>query len=147
MEAVHLIITSKCKFNQIQLRAIFAGEHALDKIASYCKSVDIFLFHSYCLLFLLGFYMYIETSPLSFGDKAKLIFSPLRVAIGKWSCLKFYYHMYGDTINRLNVFIGNSTVFTKSGQQGNVWMYAEVTVFVQNNVSSSKAAYWSITEL
>ena len=91
--------------------------------------------------------MYIETSPLSFGDKAKLIFSPLRVAIGKWSCLKFYYHMYGDTINRLNVFIGNSTVFTKSGQQGNVWMYAEVTVFVQNNVSSSKATYWSITEL
>ena len=55
--------------------------------------------------------------------------------------------MYGATINRLNVFNGNSTMFTKSGQQGNMWMYAEVTVFVQNNVSSLKTVYWSISEL
>ncbi|XP_074619287.1 uncharacterized protein LOC141878299 isoform X2 [Acropora palmata] len=83
-----------------------------------------------------GFYMYIETSyPRSYGDKAKLLLSPPSSIIGKFSCLKFYYHMYGATINRLNVFNGNSTVFTKSGQQGNMWMYAEVTVFVQNNIT------------
>ena len=92
--------------------------------------------------------MYIETSyPRSYGDKAKLLLSPPSSIIGKFSCLKFYYHMYGATINRLNVFNGNSTVFTKSGQQGNMWMYAEVTVFVQNNVSSLKTVYWSISEL
>ena len=91
--------------------------------------------------------MYTETSPRLFGDKAKLIFSPPSVAIGKWSCLKFYYHMYGATINRLNVFNGNCTVFTKLGDQGNMWMYAEVTVFVQYNVSSLKTVHWSITEL
>ncbi|XP_015751521.1 PREDICTED: uncharacterized protein LOC107331445 [Acropora digitifera] len=82
-----------------------------------------------------GFYMYIETSfPRSYGDKAKLLFSPPSAVIGNFSCLRFYYHMYGATINQLNVINGNSTVFTKSGQQGNMWMYAEVTVFVQNNI-------------
>ena len=80
--------------------------------------------------------MYIETSFQFFGDKARLIFSPPRVAIGKRSCFKFYYHMYGATINRLNVFNGNTNVFTQSGQQGNRWLYAEVTVKVQNTVSS-----------
>ena len=81
--------------------------------------------------------MFIETSsPRSYGDKAKLLFSPPRSVIGKFSCLKFYYHMYGTSINRLNVFNGNSNVFTKSGQQGNRWLYAEVTVNVQNTVSS-----------
>ena len=91
--------------------------------------------------------MYTETSRVSFGDKARLIFSPPSVAIGKLSCLKFYYHMYGATINRLNVFNGNCTVFTKLGHQGNMWMYTEVTLFVQNSVSTLKTAYWSITEL
>ena len=92
--------------------------------------------------------MYIETSsPRSYGDKAKLLFSPPSSVIGKIFCLKFYYHMYGATINRLNVFNGNSTVFTNLGQQGNMWKYAEVTVFVQNNVSSLKTVYWSISEL
>ena len=81
--------------------------------------------------------MYIETSsPRSYGDKAILSFSPPGLIIGKLSCLKFYYHMYGATINRLNVFNGYSIAFTKSGQQGNRWRYAEVTVFVQNSVSS-----------
>ena len=79
--------------------------------------------------------MYIETWPQSYGDKAKLLFSPPNSVIGAMSCLKFYYHMYGATINRLNVFNGNSIVFTRSGQQGNRWLYAEVTVFLQNTVS------------
>ena len=89
--------------------------------------------------------MYIEVSPQKAGDYAKLVFSPPSVAIGKWSCLKFYYHMYGRDIIRLNVFSSNCIVFTKSGQQGNMWLYAEMDVFVQNNVSSLKTAQWSIT--
>ena len=81
--------------------------------------------------------MYIETSsPRSYGDKAILSFSPPGLLIGKLSCLKFYYHMYGATINRLNVFNGYSIAFTKSGQQGNRWLNAEITVLVQNTVSS-----------
>ncbi|XP_015774187.1 PREDICTED: uncharacterized protein LOC107352362 [Acropora digitifera] len=82
-----------------------------------------------------GFYMYIETWPRSYGDKAKLLFSPPNSVIGAMSCLKFYYHMYGATINRLNVFNGNSIVFTRSGQQGNRWLYTEVTIFVKNTIT------------
>ena len=81
--------------------------------------------------------MYIETSsPRSYGDKAILSLSPPELLIGRVSCLKFYYHMYGATINRLNVFNGYSNVFTRSGQQGNRWLNAEMTVVVQNTVSS-----------
>ena len=79
--------------------------------------------------------MYIETTTRSYGDNANLLFSPRSSVIGTMSCLKFYYHMYGSTVNRLNVFNGHSIVFTKSGQQGNRWLYAEVTVIVQNTVS------------
>ena len=80
--------------------------------------------------------MYIETSwPRSNGDKARLLFSPPSWVIGNFSCLKFYYHMYGSSINHLNVFNGNTNVFTKSGQQGNRWLFAEVTINVQNIVS------------
>ena len=93
----------------------------------------------------LGSYIYMEASYRRSGYHAKLIFSPPSVAIGKWSCLKFYYHMYGIAIIRLNVFNRNRVVFTKSGDQGNMWLYAEVVVFVQNNVSSLKTAQRSIT--
>ncbi|XP_074632031.1 MAM and fibronectin type III domain-containing protein 1-like isoform X2 [Acropora palmata] len=83
-----------------------------------------------------GFYMSIQTSsPRSHGNKAKLLFSPRRSEVGKLSCLKFYYHMYGAAINRLNVYNGNRMVFTKYQQQGDRWLYAEMTVFVQNTVA------------
>ena len=91
--------------------------------------------------------MYIEVSYQRAGNHAKLIFSPPSLAIGKFSCLKFYYHRYGAEVIRLNVFNGNCVVFTNSGEQGNMWMYAEVAVFVQNNVSSLKTAQLSITKL
>ena len=79
--------------------------------------------------------MYISAWYRSYGSKAKLLFSPPNSVIGTISCLKFYYHMNGATINRLNVFNGNSIVFTRSGQQGNRWLYAEVALFLQNTVS------------
>ena len=93
----------------------------------YCALLLIFL--------LLGFYMYIGTTGRSYGDKAKLLFSPPSSVIGTMCCLKFYYHMYGSTINRLDVFNGHSIVFTRSGQQGNRWLYAAVTIPVENTVS------------
>ena len=79
--------------------------------------------------------MYIETSPRSYGDNAKLEFSVPSYEVGKLSCLRFYYHMYGATINTLNVYNGNSIVFTKSGQQGYQWLKAKLAFTLQNNVS------------
>ena len=80
--------------------------------------------------------MYIETSfPRQHGDNAKLEYSVSSSDAGKLSCLKFYYHMHGHTINTLNVSSGNTTVFKKSGDQGNEWFKAKITVTLQNKVS------------
>lgn len=78
--------------------------------------------------------MYIETSsPRVAGDNAKLTFY---VPGNKQPyCLKFYYHMYGDTIGTLNVFSGNMVVFTESGNQYNLWLKAERTIYLDYSVS------------
>lgn len=80
--------------------------------------------------------MYIETSPCQYGENAKLEYSVSSFDIEKLSCLRFYYHMYGDTINTLNVYNGNTEVFTESGNQGNIWLFAKVTTTLQSKVSS-----------
>lgn len=83
--------------------------------------------------------MYIETSsPRSHGDSAELEFSVSSTDIGKLSCLSFYYHMYGDTINTLTVYNGNDTVFNQSGNQGNAWLKAKITLTLRRNVSNYK---------
>ena len=81
-----------------------------------------------------GYYMYIETSyPRVAGDNAKLTFY---VSGNKQlSCLKFYYHMYGDTMGTLTVFSGNLVVFSESGNQYNVWLKAERTIYLDYSVS------------
>ena len=67
--------------------------------------------------------MYIEaSSPRQPGDNAKLVIERLVRGI---VCLKFFYHMYGSHMGTLNVFSGNKTIFTKSGDQGNVWKRVE----------------------
>ena len=69
--------------------------------------------------------MYIETSSHVKGDNAKLN-SPLLKFSGDM-CLKFFYHMYGATVERLNVIInGTKTVFSASGNKGNRWHEARI---------------------
>ena len=77
--------------------------------------------------FFIGSYMYIETSsPRVAGDNAKLELSVS--ANGELSCLEFYYHMYGGTMGTLNVFSGGAIVFNVSGNHGNHWIKAEITI-------------------
>ena len=71
--------------------------------------------------------MYIETSsPRAQGDNAELVKSGLSFSTKK--CLSFYYHMYGDSMGTLNVYVGQKKIFTKSGNQGNQWHLAKVDV-------------------
>lgn len=78
--------------------------------------------------------MYIEaSSPRREGDNAKLVLS--LPGNGKLGCLSFYYHMYGENMGTLNVFIGNMKVFTESGDHGNTWIKADRTIVLGNNVS------------
>ena len=71
--------------------------------------------------------MYIETSsPRQPGDNAKLNTPDLQ--FGGNMCLKFYYHMYGASMGKLNVIINRNNVFTASGNKGNLWLKATVDV-------------------
>lgn len=77
--------------------------------------------------------MYIEASPQFAGDNAKLELSVS--GNGEVSCLKFYYHMYGDTMGTLTVFSGNTVVFNISGDHGNNWRKAEINIYLTKTVS------------
>ena len=78
--------------------------------------------------------MYIETSsPRVAGDNAKLEFSV--PGNGGLSCLEFYYHMYGDNMGTLTVFSGSGVVFNASGNHGNTWIQAEITIYFNGIVS------------
>ena len=81
--------------------------------------------------------MYIETSfPRVAGDNAKLEFSVPRN--GGLSCLEFYYHMYGDTMGTLTVFSGSAVVFNASGNHGNTWIQADITIHLDSIVSFNR---------
>ena len=53
--------------------------------------------------------MYVEASTQTKGDKARLISSEFPSS-GPQCQMEFYYHMYGDTIGRLNVKLNNQTL-------------------------------------
>ena len=72
--------------------------------------------------------MYIETSsPRQRGDFAVLS-SPEYPFRGR-TCVAFYYHMYGTTIGSLTVTLNGRTLFSRSGNQGNAWLKAQVNTF------------------
>ena len=83
--------------------------------------------------------MYIEATPQSYGDNAKLQLSVPRS--NSSSCLTFYYHMYGSDMGTLNVFSGNDTIFTQSGDQGNYWRKVTRTVHWSDVVSLHVLVY------
>lgn len=81
----------------------------------------------------IGKYMYIDVSNQSPGDNAELQLAVSRS--NSSSCLTFYYHMYGSNMGTLNVFNGNVTIFTKSGNQGNLWRKGTRTVHLSDVVN------------
>jgi len=89
-----------------------------------------------------GWYMYIETSsPRVAGDTAILESSCIDLSSGGTANLSFWYHMYGATIGTLRVDVSDdcatwATVWSLSGNQGNVWSPADVdlTAFAGGNI-------------
>ncbi|XP_066300036.1 MAM and LDL-receptor class A domain-containing protein 1-like [Branchiostoma lanceolatum] len=77
-----------------------------------------------------GHYFYVEaSSPRQPGETAVLYSSLIPATPGR--CLEFYYHMYGNSIGTLNVYsngINGPSVWSMSGDQGNVWHQAQVSV-------------------
>ncbi|XP_078364332.1 uncharacterized protein LOC144648698 isoform X1 [Oculina patagonica] len=77
-----------------------------------------------------GKYMYVDSSTQSRGKNAKLQLAVTRS--NSSSCLTFYYHMYGSDMGTLIVFNGNVKIFTKSGNQGNLWRKGTRTVHLSD---------------
>lgn len=102
-----------------------------------------------------GFYMYTEaSSPRQTGDKARLE-SPLQQPTPGGKCLEFWYHMFGSTMGSLVVYVKNnvqkSQIWKKSGNQGNLWLKARVTLKsagnfkVRNTFKTSRSNLTSFT--
>ena len=71
--------------------------------------------------------MYIEASPRQLGDYAVL--SSPEYSFRGLTCVTFYYHMYGATIGNMTVTLNGRTLFSRSGNQGNAWLKAQVNTF------------------
>jgi len=82
--------------------------------------------------------MYTEASPQLAGDNAKLQLVVPRSLANSSACLTFFYHMYGSSMGTLNVFNGNITIFTASGDHGNYWTKFARTVNSSDLVSIRK---------
>jgi len=72
-----------------------------------------------------GYYFYIEASAQSTGDVARLE-SPKIQSNGNSTCMVFYYHLYGRSIDTLRVKVGDQVLWQISGEQGNSWYKATV---------------------
>ncbi|XP_033118987.1 MAM and LDL-receptor class A domain-containing protein 1-like [Anneissia japonica] len=78
-----------------------------------------------------GYYLYIETSGRSTNDTARLWTPQYSATNGL--CIKWFYHMYGRTVNTLNVYVVDSTdtvgtpVWTKKDNQGSSWLLGKVS--------------------
>ncbi len=89
-----------------------------------------------------GNYIYIETSGSGCqnGNRADLISNCLLIGADTESChLSFYYHMYGVTINTLNLDISTdeglswTTLWSLSGDQGDKWEKVFIDLGVYDN--------------
>jgi len=80
--------------------------------------------------------MYTEATPQSPGDNAKLQLAVPRS--NSTSCLTFFFHMYGSGMGTLNVFSGDTMIFTASGDHGHRWIKGTRTVNSSDVVSMPK---------
>ena len=90
----------------------------------------------FVVLFLVsGYYIYIETSsPRRPNDTARIM--SVKIPSSSQKCLQFWYHMYGLDVADLRVYIKKgsslgSPLWTRSGDQGNLWRHATVSVTSQ----------------
>ncbi|XP_020615551.1 meprin A subunit beta-like [Orbicella faveolata] len=73
-----------------------------------------------------GYYVYIEaSSPREPGDSAKI---SRMVSLSGESCLRFYYHMYGNNMGTLKVKLSGQVIFNKSEDQGDKWHMKQISL-------------------
>jgi len=72
------------------------------------------------------YYLYIEASRKRNGDNA--ILTTTTGKLGSDAYLKFDYHMYGRYIGKFQVRVGGAVLWEKTGDQGNKWHTAKVSL-------------------
>lgn len=74
-----------------------------------------------------GSFLYIDmANPRRPNDIAELSYG--RNYSGESYCLVFWYHMYGPSVNTLNVLVGNKTMWTRSGTHQDQWHEAYIAL-------------------
>jgi len=96
-----------------------------------------------------GYFAYTDSSYFDKLGDASRFYSSIQTSVNSNVCLKFWYHMFGEDVNRLNVYLdehesdlltsnfSRTLIWTKYGTQGNRWFEAQKTV------SGKKA--WKVT--
>ena len=109
----------------------------IKKLKNCAEDMYMLLYTTYCyehlfsIFALVGYYLYVEDSaPTGKTDYASLA-SPWYSQSLSTCGLSFWYHMYGQSTNQLNVYIrykGSTLtrIFTASGNKGNRWLNAVV---------------------
>ena len=82
--------------------------------------------------------MYTEATPQSAGDNAKLQLVVPRSMSNSTLCLTFFFNMHGSGMGTLNVFSGDTMIFTVSGDHGDFWIRVTRTVNTSDVVSMPK---------
>ena len=88
-----------------------------------------------------GHYLFIETSFLPLNSKAWLIGPNISPQAGK--CFQFWYHMYGNSIGQLNVYLMTTKTvpsiptWSRQKNQGNQWYIAQVSITQNSYVNVS----------
>ncbi|XP_025084915.1 MAM domain-containing glycosylphosphatidylinositol anchor protein 2-like [Pomacea canaliculata] len=75
-----------------------------------------------------GSYIYFDSSQGTEGAKAQLYSPLLTVGRNNYTCLTFWYHMYGEHVSTLTLYHNKTRLWTRSGDQGNVWLQARITI-------------------
>jgi len=109
-------------------------------LASFCTLKTANLFDIAAIS--TGHYLFIETSSIWAKDsKAWLIGPKISPQAGK--CFQFWYHMYGSSIGKLNVYLMTTRTvpsiptWSRQKNQGNQWYIAQVSITQNSYVNVS----------
>ena len=97
-------------------------------------------------LHLQGKYAYIESSGRLNGDRARLVVGWFKKSKFN-SCLKFSYHMYGQTLGSLKISLldsdKNQTLWHRKGDatMGDKWMRGQTPFFAKKDFMVSKIIF------
>ena len=108
------------------------------------------IFHLYFSIFT-GKYVFLESSsPRKTGDKTRLVSQQFN-RTSTTPCFVFYYHMSGQSIGSLNIYVNNSgsetLIWSLSGDKGTKWQNGQVNVASVQVGSSYKVSIEDLSNL